>query len=188
MNFYEYLEIDQTASSQEIHKAFRKLAKSKHPDYNEADTAFWDMVELNIIRDTLLNPAKRAEYDRSLTAGISHPQTTEAAPSPTVFHKVKQFFTYHCKVCGHEMSSTWQGFCLYHYLEYTNQLHNENFIFEYGGQRYKWVDPPPEIHNKTRETPSTQAPIILNKSHIILYIGLILTIVLMIIIALRKFL
>jgi curved DNA-binding protein CbpA len=163
MNFYEYLEIKPQATSEEIKHAFRELAKKTHPDYNKQDSAFWDMVELNMIRDTLLNPTKRAKYDLMLQSGkgVEEFQTPSAHTSPeskkehhTVAKTVKNFFTYHCKVCGIEMKSTWKGYCLHHYLEATGQLNNPENTFEYGGYKYKWVDPsepedlPPHRHHQ----------------------------------------
>lgn len=153
MNFYEYLQVSPSASSQEIHKAFRKMAKLKHPDVNQKDSAFWDMVELNIIRDTLLNPEKRTIYDRSLngdnheTTSIYH-HTRDTQQNTNVFHKIKQFFTYRCKVCGIEMHSTWNGYCLHHYLEQTDQMDNPDGIFEYAGIKYKWKSDEKEYNSR----------------------------------------
>jgi curved DNA-binding protein CbpA len=157
MNFYEYLGVKNNATDVEIRKAFRSLAKQKHPDHNKKESAFWDMVELNIVRDTLLNPAKRIEYDRSLQNGATGEYTpTHATPEPArkrgaIYRSVKSLFTYHCRVCGIEMSSTWRGYCLLHYLEASGQIDNPEFIFEYGGQKYKWADPPSHIRAKNEE-------------------------------------
>jgi curved DNA-binding protein CbpA len=157
MNFYEYLNVDQNASDEQIRKAFRNLAKTTHPDYNKQDSAFWDMVELNIIRDTLLNPTRRAAYNLQ----ISQPDhnrtqsTSEYSKKPNIYHSVKSFFTYRCQICGIELKSTWRGYCLHHYLEVTNQLHNPDFIFEYAGQKYQWADPPEDLL-KTNENSNKQ--------------------------------
>jgi len=152
MNFYEYLGIKQTAQSEDIRKAFRKLAKITHPDYNSKDNAFWEMVELNIIRDTLLDSKRRHEYDQSLLWGTSdsyYPtqSTTQKKVQQkiNIYKTVKELFTYKCQKCGIELKSTWRGYCLYHYLESTSQLYNHDFVFEYGKQLYRWADPPPEI-------------------------------------------
>lgn len=193
MNFYEYLGVKETASTEEIRKAFRKVAKVTHPDYNKKDSAFWEMVELNIIRDTLLHPEKRKKYDLSLRLGY----TEEAVPvknthrknsrhNQTFYKSVRSFFIYHCKICGIELSSTWQGYCLLHYLESTGQLNNEDFIFEYGGQRYRWADPPD--HLKKSNTPSSDtrtAVAQIHPVHIMLYSSLILAIIIYIFIFIK---
>jgi hypothetical protein len=150
MNFYEYLGVKPNASHDEIKHAFRQLAKSTHPDYNRKDNAFWDMVELNLIRDTLLTPSKRAKYDIALQSGQpfedtpsaqQQTQPPEKTKSSGVIHKVRSLFIYHCIKCGVEMRSTWKGYCMLHYLEATGQLDSEDHIFTYGGVSYQWVDP-----------------------------------------------
>jgi curved DNA-binding protein CbpA len=191
MNFYEYLGVKETASSEEIRNAFRKLAKIKHPDHNKKDNAFWEMVELNIIRDTLLTPERRKAYNESLHTGKSEDyypthSTTGAkqATKSSLYKKVKSLFVYHCIVCGQEMSSTWKGYCLYHYLEATDQLYNEGFVFEYGNQKYRWADAPPELHELHRQknpphNSSTQFS--LRPIHVAIYAGLIAVIVITIV-------
>jgi curved DNA-binding protein len=60
MNYYEVLGIPKTAESEEIKKAYRRLASKNHPDKG-GDTAKFQQVEeaYRILSD----PEKRAEYD-----------------------------------------------------------------------------------------------------------------------------
>jgi curved DNA-binding protein CbpA len=184
MNFYEYLGVQSTASPDEIRKAFRNLAKKKHPDYNKTDGAFWEMVELNLIRDTLLNPEKRAVYDISLTKEDALPTTAtphQTSKKTSRFHKmahavsaVQSFFTFRCQICSVELRSTWRGYCLYHYLEVSGQLDNPNFVFEYAGYTYQWADPPEFVKNRTKQSPKhTPSSIKITAAHLALYVILI---------------
>jgi molecular chaperone DnaJ len=64
-DYYELLGVARTASTDDIKKAFRKLAMQHHPDRNqgnkEAEKKFKDV---NHAYDVLKDPEKRAAYDR----------------------------------------------------------------------------------------------------------------------------
>ena len=64
-DYYEILGISKTASEAEIKSAYRGLAKKYHPDLNpdnpEAELKF---KEINEAYEVLMNPDKRAAYDR----------------------------------------------------------------------------------------------------------------------------
>jgi hypothetical protein len=66
VTFYEQLGVDRRASTEQIERAFRKLARKVHPDVAAGDAR--RMQQLNEIRDTLTDPARRAIYDASLDA------------------------------------------------------------------------------------------------------------------------
>ena len=59
-NYYDMLDISESASNKEIKQAFKKLAKQHHPDRGGDQTKF---KEANEAYDTLKNPSKRQEYD-----------------------------------------------------------------------------------------------------------------------------
>ena len=65
IDYYNTLGISKTASSDEIKKAYRKLARKYHPDMNpndkEAENKF---KELNEANEVLSNPENRSKYDR----------------------------------------------------------------------------------------------------------------------------
>ncbi len=63
LNFYEMLGVSKQASSDEIKKAYRKLAKKYHPDKNDSDEAATHFKRLNEAYEVLGNPQKRKEYD-----------------------------------------------------------------------------------------------------------------------------
>ena len=64
-DFYKVLGVPETASEDEIKRAFRKLAQKYHPDRNPNDKTAEDrMKEASEASDVLSDPKKRAEYDK----------------------------------------------------------------------------------------------------------------------------
>ena len=64
-DYYKILGIDKTASSEEVKRAFRKLARKYHPDLNPGDkTAEARFKELNEAHEVLSDPQKRQQYDQ----------------------------------------------------------------------------------------------------------------------------
>jgi molecular chaperone DnaJ len=72
-DFYKVLGVAESASAEEIKRAFRKLARQYHPDRNPNDKAAEEkMKEISEASDVLSDPKKRAEYDevrRAVKAG-----------------------------------------------------------------------------------------------------------------------
>src|SRR6266852_2528192 len=68
MTYYEVLEIDGRASTEDVERAYRRLARKVHPDLAAGDPAKAEarMKLLNEIRDTLTDPLLRAGYDERL--------------------------------------------------------------------------------------------------------------------------
>lgn len=63
--YYEILTVERTSASDEIKRAYRKLAVKFHPDKNPDDpTAEERFKELGEAYDVLMDPEKRAAYDR----------------------------------------------------------------------------------------------------------------------------
>ena len=64
-DFYETLGVTRSASSEDLKKAFRKLAMQCHPDRNPGDTkAEQRFKEINEAYDVLKDEQRRAAYDR----------------------------------------------------------------------------------------------------------------------------
>lgn len=84
MTHYERLGIDPGASTEEVERAFRKVARQVHPDLNSGDPAVAEarMKELNEIRDILSDPSLRAAYDESLRGPVVQPAPTPPPPPP----------------------------------------------------------------------------------------------------------
>jgi DnaJ-class molecular chaperone len=61
MDMYEILGVNKTASSDDIKKAYRKLALQWHPDKNKSDEAEQKFKDINLAYNILLT--KRNEYD-----------------------------------------------------------------------------------------------------------------------------
>ena len=59
-NYYDILGVSEDASSEDIKKAFKEIAKKEHPDRGGNETRF---KEANEAYDTLKNPQKKQEYD-----------------------------------------------------------------------------------------------------------------------------
>ena len=63
-DYYKVLGVDKKASSQEIKKAYRKLAKKYHPDINKAADATAKFQEVNNAYDFLSNEQNIERYNR----------------------------------------------------------------------------------------------------------------------------
>ncbi len=70
-DLYEVLEVPRDASTDEVKKAYRKLAMKYHPDRNSGDKAAEERFkEVSEAYDVLSNPQKRSAYDRFGMAGL----------------------------------------------------------------------------------------------------------------------
>ncbi|MFB3776730.1 MAG: DnaJ domain-containing protein [Bryobacteraceae bacterium] len=86
MNYYEELGLRPDASAEEIHRAYRSLARLLHPDQQTDDDlrrlAEAQMRRLNEIHDALVEPARRREYDAALGRSLALSLTKAAGEAP----------------------------------------------------------------------------------------------------------
>lgn len=83
MDHYTFMGVARTATDEEILKAYRKLAKTYHPDRNPGDTeAEAKFKQLSAIYEVLSDPTKRAEYDRQGYVGRRPPGPPPKPPAP----------------------------------------------------------------------------------------------------------
>lgn len=65
IDYYKILGIDKSANSNDIKKAYRKLARKYHPDVNPGDKeAERKFKEINEANEVLSNPENRKKYDK----------------------------------------------------------------------------------------------------------------------------
>jgi DnaJ-class molecular chaperone len=70
-DFYNILEINKSASQDDIKKAYRKLALKWHPDKNKSSEATDMFKKINEAYDTLSDPEKRQIYDQYGKDGLN---------------------------------------------------------------------------------------------------------------------
>jgi DnaJ-class molecular chaperone len=74
VNLYQILNVQPTASQEEIKKAYRRLAMRHHPDRNGSSDAMAKMQDIQRAYDVLGDPERRKRYDET--------GATEDGPSP----------------------------------------------------------------------------------------------------------
>jgi curved DNA-binding protein len=78
-DYYETLGVDRSASQDDIHNAYRKLARTYHPDVNQSEEAEQKFKEISEAYEVLKDPEKRRKYD---TLGANYQEGDEFRPPP----------------------------------------------------------------------------------------------------------
>ncbi len=68
-DYYEVLGVGRDADEQEVKRAYRRLAKKYHPDVNKSPDSEDKFKELSEAYEVLIDPEKKANYDRFGHAG-----------------------------------------------------------------------------------------------------------------------
>ncbi|KAH3670672.1 hypothetical protein OGAPHI_001187 [Ogataea philodendri] len=92
VDHYEILEVAKTASDAEIKKSFRRLALKYHPDKNKDTNAEDKFKQINDSYTVLMDPQRRAEFDRTYVPRTSHKQsfTPNAAKKPSAYEEYER--------------------------------------------------------------------------------------------------
>lgn len=79
-DYYKELDVEKTATPEEIKKAFRRLAVEYHPDKNSGDTSAEERFKvISEANEVLSDPVKRQKYDQ-FGADWKHYEETGAPP------------------------------------------------------------------------------------------------------------
>ena len=76
---YRLLQVDPAAGSDEIMEAWRRLARTFHPDRNGSYRANEEMQIVIAVRDLMSDPAARAQYDRERRRWMAMPVVPDRA-------------------------------------------------------------------------------------------------------------
>jgi curved DNA-binding protein CbpA len=97
-DYYYILGLKQTATTEEVKKAYRKLSKKFHPDINDGDEFFADRFkEIQEAYETLIDLEKRQSYDKSFNSDSSNKQNNHGSiltPNIEYFKSNKSYFEY----------------------------------------------------------------------------------------------
>jgi WD40 repeat protein len=76
--YYQTLGVQADADAETLRRAYRRLARRFHPDINPDPNSTSAMAIINEAFWTLIDPARRHEYDAMLRAGIAAPRSNGA--------------------------------------------------------------------------------------------------------------
>ncbi|MFI3300839.1 MAG: molecular chaperone DnaJ [Candidatus Gastranaerophilales bacterium] len=92
-NYYDILEVSKDASKDEIKSAFRKKARTLHPDVNKEPDADAKFKELGKAYETLMDDNKRATYDRYGEDGLKNSGFDTGGPFAGGFGDLNDIFS-----------------------------------------------------------------------------------------------
>ena len=92
-DYYQILNLNRDASTEDIHKAYRRLARKYHPDLNKSKDAESKFKEINEAHEVLADPQKRSRYDQ---LGANWQAGQDFQPPPDF----RDFFRFHSRPRG----------------------------------------------------------------------------------------
>lgn len=115
--FYEILDINQYATTDQLKSAYRKKMVEFHPDKNNnSQLSITITQDLTEVFNILNNPIKKAAYDQSISTRI---------------HIIEKEPLARCIICQNPLDAFWKTYCSTHYREYKEK--NANFYDEGNG-------------------------------------------------------
>eukprot|EP00957_Ditylum_brightwellii_P071128 5406600-Ditylum_brightwellii.AAC.1 len=104
--YYEVLEIDPTATNQEIRKAYRRLALRYHPDHNKGDEqALKQFHAITQASEFLLDAKKRRDYDHELGKKNDSTKVNESTGQSEMPSRLERLaLQYHPDLKGNEQA------------------------------------------------------------------------------------
>jgi WD40 repeat protein len=94
-NLYETLGVPSSAKPDALRKAYRKLARERHPDVSKDPKAHDQMSQINEAFNTLIDPERRADYDAMLAGrGYGEPAAPQQERKP-IYVKLKTHLKAH---------------------------------------------------------------------------------------------
>lgn len=123
-DYYEILGVQKEATKQEIHKAFRKLAKKYHPDVNKDKNAQEDFIRIFKAYETLSDEKKRKEYDNRSNGNSFFQWGSPTSNNGADFDMNEFYKQYEEQLYNHA-----QNFHAHHGYQDTHHSHNEHHTF-----------------------------------------------------------
>jgi len=142
-NYYEILEVSETASPEVIERVYKLLAKKHHPDVNpgnkkEAEEKF---KLITAAYDVLSNPEKRKEYDAELKASKAQSQNTYTTQS-------QPYYGYDSNMTEEQKQAVQKANMEYEKSKAYNEAYYD--VLKRMGAKPKTKDTPRETWNKIR--------------------------------------
>jgi len=128
-DYYEVIGVSRSATTAEIRRAYRKLARQYHPDINKEAGAEEKFKEINEAYEVLNNEEQRAAYDRYGHAGVGGFNGAGAAGDPFGFGGRSPFTDIFETFFGGSTTQTQRGTVRGADLETTVDLTFEEAIF-----------------------------------------------------------
>jgi molecular chaperone DnaJ len=89
-NHYRTLEISENSTTEEIKRAYRRLAKECHPDRQTHSASHDRIVAINAAYEVLGDPQRRQQYDAELTACSPGQRQKRAASAQASYNRYRE--------------------------------------------------------------------------------------------------